>query len=60
MGRKQEAEQSFRRMAFLHDKTAHPEYGMYLFQEGHKEDAVREFERLVKRQAPMTMMHGPA
>jgi tetratricopeptide (TPR) repeat protein len=46
-GRKQEAEENFKRVASL-DKAGYTStYGLFLFREGRKDEAVREFERLV-------------
>jgi tetratricopeptide (TPR) repeat protein len=48
MGRKQEAEQNFKRLSGLSDKIYKPIYATFLFQEGRRDEAVREFEKLVK------------
>ena len=46
-GKKQEAEQSFRQLAGLEGyKTI---YGIFLFGEGRREEAVREFEKLLRK-----------
>ena len=47
-GRKGEAEQTFKRVSGLSDKAFRPFYGVFLFQEGRREESVREFERLAK------------
>lgn len=49
LGRKQDAEQSFKRLSGLPDKTYRPVYANFLFQEGRRDEAVAEFERLVKQ-----------
>ena len=48
-GRKQDAEQNFKRLSESPDKQANVLYGSYLFQEGRRDEAVREFERLWKQ-----------
>jgi tetratricopeptide (TPR) repeat protein len=48
LGRKQEAEASFKRLAALGDKTYRPVYALFLFENGRRDDAVHEFEKLVK------------
>lgn len=48
LGRKQEAEQTFRRLSSLPEKGNKEVLAVYLFQEGRKNEAIREFERLVK------------
>ncbi len=45
-GERQEAEQSFRRLAGFTGYK--PIYGVFLFQEGQRDEAVREFERVVR------------
>jgi tetratricopeptide (TPR) repeat protein len=45
-GRKQEAEQTFKRLTTF--DTYKPLYGTFLVYEGRRDDAIREFERLVK------------
>lgn len=45
-GRKQEAEQSFRQLAGLEGHK--PIYGIFLFQDGRRDEAVRELERVVR------------
>jgi tetratricopeptide (TPR) repeat protein len=49
LGRKQDAEQTFKRLAISSDKTYQPAYGNFLFQEGRREEAVAEFEKLAKQ-----------
>lgn len=49
LGRKQEAEQSFKRAAALGEERYKPVYGQFLFAEGRRDEAVREFERLAKQ-----------
>ena len=49
LGRKQEAEQNYKRLAGFPDKLVNPDYGIFLLQEGRKEEAIREFERLAKQ-----------
>src|ERR1035437_917873 len=46
MGRQKDAEESFKRLSAM--PTYKPLYGIFLFQEGKKDEAVREFERLAK------------
>jgi Tfp pilus assembly protein PilF len=46
MGRKQEAEQSFKRLSGMPDFKQ--VYGIFLFEQGRKDEALREFERLYK------------
>ena len=48
MGRKQEAEQNFKRLSGLSGKTFKPIHALFLFQEGRREEAIREFERLAR------------
>jgi tetratricopeptide (TPR) repeat protein len=48
LGRKQEAEGNFKRLTGLGEQIYKPVYGLFLFQEGRGEEAVREFERLTK------------
>jgi len=45
-GRKQEAEQDFKKLADLPDPLLKGLYGNFLFEEGRKDEAVKEFERL--------------
>ena len=45
-GRKPEAEDLFRRLSTASDASARPVYALYLFGEGRKDEAVKEFERL--------------
>lgn len=47
-GRKQEAEQTFRRLAAAGDGRYQAVYAQYLFQEGRRDEAIREYERLSK------------
>jgi len=47
-GRKQDAEPFFRRLSGFSDKALQPAYGNYLFQEGRRDEAVQECERLAK------------
>ena len=47
-GRKQEAEQSFKRLAGLPDKAFKSVYAQFLLAEGRQNDAIRELERLVQ------------
>ena len=49
LGRKQEAEQYYKRLAVFPDKTLNPDYGIFLFQQGRKEEAIREFDRLARQ-----------
>lgn len=48
LDRKSEAEESFKRVAALPVKVYKPMYGLFLFGEGRREEAVREFEKLSK------------
>jgi Flp pilus assembly protein TadD len=45
-GRKQQAEEEFRSLSRHPEKTYWPVYAMYLIQEGRKDEALTEFERL--------------
>jgi tetratricopeptide (TPR) repeat protein len=47
-GRKQEAEQSFKRLSGLPGKMFKPAYATFLFQQGRRDEAIREFEKLAK------------
>ena len=47
-GRKQDAERTFKRLSSLPDKTSKPVYAIFLFQEGRRDEALREFEKLAK------------
>ena len=47
-GRKQEAEQNFKRLSGLADKEFKQEYAIFLFHENRTDEALREFNRLVK------------
>ena len=49
LGRKQEAEQYYKRLAGFPDKTLNPDYGIFLFQQGRIEEAIREFDRLARQ-----------
>lgn len=48
LGRNQEADQNFKRLTTFSEKAVKPLYGIYLFQEGRRQEAVKEFERLVR------------
>ncbi len=48
-GRKQEAEQSFRLLASVGQDRYKPVYAQFLFEEGRRSEAIREFERLAKQ-----------
>lgn len=45
-GRKQEAEGILKRLSTRPEKQFRPAYGLFLFQEGRRDEAIREFERL--------------
>lgn len=45
-GRKEEGEGTLRRLSSLPDSNVAAVYGSFLFQEGRREEAIREFERL--------------
>ena len=47
-GRKQEAEQNFKRLSGLPGKTFKPIHATFLFEEGRRDEAIREFEALAK------------
>jgi len=47
-GKKQEAEEGFRRLSQMPDKGFQSIYGRFLFQEGRGAEGVKEFERLAK------------
>src|ERR1017187_868763 len=47
--RKSDAELNFKRLSGLSDKTYKPAYAQFLFQEGRREEAIAEFERLAKQ-----------
>ena len=47
-GREQEAEQNFKRLSELPGKTFKPIHAMFLFEEGRRDEAIREFEALAK------------
>jgi tetratricopeptide (TPR) repeat protein len=49
LGRKNEAEHTFRQLAASSDHNVNADYGIFLFQEGRKEEAIREFERLARQ-----------
>ena len=48
MGRKADAEQNFKRLSGLPGKTFKSNYPIFLFQEGRHDEAIREFEKLIK------------
>lgn len=48
LDRKAEAEQALKRLSSSSDSSVNAFYAMFLFREGHKDEAVREFERLAK------------
>jgi len=48
-GRKQDAEPFFKRLSSFSDKALQPAYANYLFQEGRRDEALKEVERLVKQ-----------
>jgi tetratricopeptide (TPR) repeat protein len=45
-GRRQDAEQNFKRLSGLPDKEYQPIYAMFLLQQGRRDEAIREFEKL--------------
>jgi tetratricopeptide (TPR) repeat protein len=47
-GRKQEAEQNYKRLSSFPDKQVNSEYAVFLFLEGRKDEAIREFDRLAR------------
>jgi tetratricopeptide (TPR) repeat protein len=47
-GRKKEAEEIFRKLSLSGENIYRSVYALYLFQEGRREEAVQEFERVVK------------
>ena len=47
-GRKQEAEQNFKRLSGLPGKQFKTAYALFLFQEGRRDEAIRDLERLAK------------
>ena len=47
-GQKQAAEQTFKQLAGFQDVEAASYYAIFLFQEGRKDDAIREFQAVVK------------
>ena len=47
-GRKQEAEQSFKRLSGFSGTMFKPVYAIFLSQEGRRDEAIREFEKLAK------------
>ncbi len=49
-GRKAQAEEHFKALSGDAEKVYWPIYGMFLFQEGRRTEAIREFERLYKMQ----------
>ena len=48
-GRKQDAEKTFKRLGELPDKTVKHYHAVFLFQEGRRDEAVREFAALAKQ-----------
>ena len=48
-GRKQDAEQTYKRLAELPEKTYRSIHASFLFEEGRRDEAVKEFEALAKR-----------
>ncbi len=48
LGHKKEAEAGFKRLAGFGDKNYNPVYALFLFEEGRRDEAVHEFERLAK------------
>ena len=48
LGRKQDAEVNFKRLSGFADKTYKPVYALFLFENGRRDEAVREFERLFR------------
>ena len=48
-GRKQDAEQHFKRLSSLSDRTFRHFHAAYLFQEGRRDEAVKEFEKLYRQ-----------
>ena len=48
LNRNQEAEQTFRRLTSLDEKDSRQVYGLFLFQQGRRQEAVLELERLAK------------
>jgi tetratricopeptide (TPR) repeat protein len=48
-GRTQEAERTFMKLAGIGQEAFEPVYGLFLFQAGRPEEAVREFQRLAKK-----------
>ena len=49
LGRTQEAETTFQRLAAVPDSLYHSIYALFLIRTGRREEAVREFERLAKQ-----------
>ncbi len=49
LGRKQEAEQTFRRLAESGEERFQPVFAQFLFEEGRRSEAVQEFERVAKQ-----------
>lgn len=47
-GRKNEAEQTYQRLAAFPDRSYKPLHALFLFQDGRREEAIAEFERLAK------------
>jgi tetratricopeptide (TPR) repeat protein len=48
-GRKQEAEQNFKKLADLPNSALKPLYGSFLFEQGRRDEALKEFERLAQK-----------
>lgn len=48
-GRKEEAEKTFQRLSALHDKRFEAYHAIFLFQEGRRDEAVKEFEVLARK-----------
>jgi cellulose synthase operon protein C len=48
LGKKEEAEQTYKHLSGSGDKSFQSLYGLFLFQTGRKEEAIREFDRLAK------------
>jgi tetratricopeptide (TPR) repeat protein len=51
LGQKQEAEQTLRQLSLLPNNDFASSYGILLFQEGRRDEAIREFERLAHADA---------
>lgn len=48
LGRKSEAEQTYKRLSALPGRSHKPLHAMFLFQEGRRDEAIKEFESLAK------------